>query len=77
MDELSPEAPKEDALARAERQVREAQDRVALQEELVTFMAEDDYVLPEAERLLGELRKALALARQHLHAERERRGLPS
>ena len=69
--------PPEDALARAERHVREGEERVARQLAIVEEMDRDDH--PEAaamaREVLATLRSTLDLMRGHLRTEREARGL--
>jgi hypothetical protein len=67
--------PCEDAVARAERHVREAEERVARQAALVEALAGtgDERASAEARRLLANFEGTLAVARQHLAVERKMR----
>ena len=69
--------PPEDALARAERHVREAEGHVAHLLAIIEELDRDNH--PEAagraRKVLVTLRRSLELSRAHLRRERERRGL--
>lgn len=66
----------EDTLARAERRVREGEERVARQIATVEEMDRDNHprAAAQARKVLATLERALELARDHLRMERERRG---
>ena len=68
----------EDRLATAERYVRENTRRIARQAALVERLQSDGHAVPamRAQKLLVTFRGALEIAREHLHREREKHGLP-
>ncbi|MBV8096558.1 MAG: hypothetical protein JO110_25615 [Acetobacteraceae bacterium] len=67
----------EDALARAERHVREAERHVARLAEIVDEMDRDHHphAAAMARTLLATLQESLQLMREHLRLERQTRGL--
>jgi hypothetical protein len=69
----------EDALAQAERHVREAEERVARQATLVEELERTGHerASDEARKLLASFEKTLDVARQHLAIERNAHGMES
>ena len=69
--------PPEDALARAERHVREAEEHVAHLVGIVEELDRDNHpeAADRARKVLATLRQSLKLSRDHLRREREGRGL--
>ena len=59
-----------DHLALAERHVREGEQRVAAQQDLIEKIALDGHDTKDAEKFLETLMQTLALMRQHLQIER-------
>ena len=67
----------EDALAQAERHVREGEQRIAGQIELIARMKADgdsERAIAAGEAVLATLRRTLELAREHLAMEQKARG---
>lgn len=66
-----------DLVVKAEQRVREAEHRVAQQLAVVARLKESTHVREAAlaKRVLVIVRQALELAREHLHIERQIRGL--
>jgi hypothetical protein len=67
----------EDALVRAERHVRQAEEHVAHQAAILEELVRNGHqrAVPRAREVLATLQRSLELAREHLRLEREARGL--
>ena len=70
---------REDPLAQAERHVREAEERIGRQLEIIAELDRDghDRMAAKARHLLAIFQQTLGLAHDHLRRERRERGLES
>ena len=69
----------EDPLAQAERHVREAEERIARQQEIIAELDRDGHerTAAQARQLLTAFEQTLDLAHDHVRRQRRERGLES